>query len=48
VQLAADVLADQTRATYEDGMLRIELPLAPPTGARTVPIEVVETPARER
>lgn len=28
VELAAEVVADQTQATYEDGVLRIELPLA--------------------
>jgi HSP20 family protein len=28
VELGAEVLADAARATYEDGMLRVELPLA--------------------
>ena len=28
VQLGADVVADQARATYEDGILRVELPIA--------------------
>jgi HSP20 family protein len=40
VQLSADVNAEAARATYEDGVLRIELPLekrAP--RSRTVPIE---------
>ena len=28
IQLGADVIADQARATYEDGILRVELPVA--------------------
>ena len=41
IQLGADVVADEARATYGDGMLRIELPLIQPEPrARTVPIEV--------
>ena len=41
IQLGADVIADSARATYRDGMLRIELPLArPELHARSVPIEV--------
>jgi HSP20 family protein len=45
VELGADVIASQARARYEDGMLRVELPLAQP-GARTaaVPIESSEGP----
>jgi HSP20 family protein len=43
VQLGADVVADQARAIYEDGMLRIELPLMTGSAARRrVPIEVRE------
>ena len=43
VQLAADVVVDETRASYEDGMLRVTLPLASPEPrSRTVPIEVPE------
>lgn len=40
IPLGADVIADQARATYLDGILRVELPLADlePT-TRTVPIE---------
>ena len=41
IELGADVVADEARATYRDGMLRIELPLVQPEPrARTVPIEV--------
>lgn len=43
VHLGAEVVADQARAIYQDGMLRIELPLAPGASTRrTVPIEVRE------
>ncbi len=38
VALGADVDADGARATYEDGILTVELPIARPTGARTVPV----------
>ena len=45
IQLGADVVADQARATYRDGMLRIELPLVrPETRARSVPIDVDRDP----
>jgi len=41
IPLGADVVADQARATYTDGILRIELPLArPEVRSRSVPIEV--------
>jgi HSP20 family protein len=30
VELGAEVVADQARASYEDGMLEVEIPLAPP------------------
>jgi HSP20 family protein len=41
VQLGADVVAEQARAVYEDGLLRVELPLAQPEVRRhSVPIEV--------
>lgn len=44
VQLGAEVVAEQARAVYEDGLLRIELPLAQPEARRhTVSIEVRET-----
>jgi HSP20 family protein len=40
VELGAEVRADQAKASYEDGMLRVELPLAQPTAERrAVPIE---------
>ena len=38
VALGADVDADAAKATYEDGMLTVELPIARQTEARTVPI----------
>jgi HSP20 family protein len=45
VELNADVIAEQAKATYEDGILRIELPLrsANPTALR-VPIEPQDAP----
>jgi HSP20 family protein len=40
VELGADVVSDQAKASYEDGMLQIEVPLARPERAvRRVPIE---------
>lgn len=38
VELGADVRGDEAKASYEDGMLRIELPLVRETGAKPVPI----------
>jgi HSP20 family protein len=38
VELGADVAGESARATYEDGMLRVEIPLAR-SAAREVPIE---------
>jgi HSP20 family protein len=29
IELAADVVAEEAKASYEDGLLRVELPLAP-------------------
>jgi HSP20 family protein len=46
IPLGADVVADEARATYRDGILRVELPLVqdqPRT--RRVPIDVPETEA---
>jgi HSP20 family protein len=39
VALGVDVDADAATASYEDGILTVELPLAGPAEARTVPIE---------
>jgi HSP20 family protein len=40
IELAAEVRADEAVARYEDGMLRVELPLVDaPTASRVVPIE---------
>jgi HSP20 family protein len=41
VELGTDVVADQASATYEDGILRIQLPLRAER-ARQVPIERTE------
>jgi len=38
IALGADVDADAARATFEDGMLTIELPIRAPHPARSVPI----------
>jgi HSP20 family protein len=46
VQLGAEVRAEEARAVYEDGLLRVELPLAQPESRHhTVSIEVRETGA---
>lgn len=43
VELGADVVADEANATYEDGMLRVEIPLAAGRrGAKQVPIDARE------
>jgi HSP20 family protein len=42
VELGADVRAHEAKAVYEDGMLRIELPLVSELGARPVPISKLE------
>ena len=42
VSLGADVDADAAAATYEDGVLTVELPLQSPAPARTVPIRGIE------
>jgi HSP20 family protein len=39
VELSVDVEAEQAQATYEDGILRIELPIRLVEAARQVPIE---------
>jgi HSP20 family protein len=38
IQLGAEVVAEDARATYEDGVLRVEVPLASPGEGRQVPI----------
>ena len=44
IQLGADVRSDEAVARYEDGMLRVELPLAQqPARLRSVPIKSQET-----
>ena len=41
IPLGAEVVPDEARATYTDGILRIELPLArPESHSRSVPIEI--------
>jgi HSP20 family protein len=43
IELGADVLPDEASARYEDGMLNVELPLAPPAARpRHVPIDTTE------
>ncbi len=42
VELSTDVKADEAQATYEDGILRVELPVRAPENARQVPIERAE------
>ncbi|MDQ3849690.1 MAG: Hsp20/alpha crystallin family protein [Actinomycetota bacterium] len=43
--LGAEVVAEQARASYRDGILRVELPLArPKSRTRTVPIERAKPP----
>jgi HSP20 family protein len=38
IQLGVEVVAEEARATYEDGILRVEVPLATPDQGRQVPI----------
>jgi HSP20 family protein len=42
VELSVDTHADQAQATYEDGILRVELPVRVEQPARQVPIERTE------
>ncbi len=44
IELGADVRGQDAKATYEDGMLRIELPLAHEREARPVPIARLDDP----
>ena len=39
IALGVDVESDAAQASYEDGILTVELPLAGPSEARTVPIQ---------
>jgi HSP20 family protein len=41
ISLGVDVDPDAANASYEDGMLTVELPLASPRPARTVPVQPV-------
>jgi HSP20 family protein len=46
IELGAEVVAEQARATYQDGILRVELPLSDPQShIRSVPIERSTAPA---
>jgi HSP20 family protein len=48
IPLGADVVADQARATYRDGILRVELPLLQEQArTRRVPIEVTDPDASD-
>jgi HSP20 family protein len=42
IELGAEVYPDQAQARYQDGMLRIELPLVPRRARGSVPIETSE------
>jgi len=43
IELTAEVDAERAKATFEDGLLRVELPLCrPDSSARRVPIERIE------
>jgi HSP20 family protein len=42
VELSTDVIADEAQATYEDGILRVELPVRVQQSPRQVPIERAE------
>jgi len=42
VELSVDVDAESAQATYEDGILRVELPVRAAQGSRQVPIERAE------
>lgn len=43
IELGADVVADAASATYEDGLLRIELPLAEPEKIQLTPVKKAQT-----
>jgi HSP20 family protein len=49
IQLGADVAAEEAKATYDDGVLRVELPLVQPDPrSRSVPIQVPDRDGEER
>jgi HSP20 family protein len=49
IELGAEVVAEEARATYLDGILRVELPLADPQShIRSVPIERGSAPDVEQ
>jgi len=39
VELGADVVAEHAEATYDDGILTVELPISQPKPSRSVPIQ---------
>jgi HSP20 family protein len=45
VELGADVVPDEAKATYDDGILRVEIPIAPDDEKRQVPIRTREPDA---
>jgi HSP20 family protein len=45
IGLGVDVDSDASRASYEDGILLVELPLAQTSGARSVPVQPVRRDA---
>ena len=47
IQLGVDVDAGSARAKYEDGILRIELPVADPGETRNVPISTASSGAED-
>ena len=44
IELSAEVEADSANATYEDGILKVEMPLKSTPASRQVPIERTEEP----
>ncbi len=48
IELGADVVADAASATYEDGLLRIELPLAEPEKISLTPVKKAARSSAEK
>jgi HSP20 family protein len=48
IELGAEVIAEEAQATYDDGMLRIEVPIATPSEGRQVPITDPPDPRDEK